>query len=41
MAKQFRDGDFRAGYYRDQTFMFAIGQSDITKFLLSCMQILM
>ncbi|MFN8143641.1 MAG: thiamine pyrophosphate-dependent enzyme [Bacteroidia bacterium] len=32
MAKQFRDGDFRAGYYRDQTFMFAIGQSDITKF---------
>lgn len=32
MAKQFKDGDFRAGYYRDQTFMFAIGQSDITKF---------
>src|SRR5262249_17411105 len=21
----FRDGDFRSGYYRDQTFMFAIG----------------
>ena len=24
MAKVFREGDFRAGYYRDQTFMFAI-----------------
>lgn len=24
MAKVFRDGDFRSGYYRDQTFMFAI-----------------
>lgn len=26
MAKQFRDGDWRSGYYRDMTFMFAIGQ---------------
>ena len=26
LAKTFRDGDFRAGYYRDQTFMTAIGQ---------------
>ncbi|PIB37539.1 transketolase [Reichenbachiella sp. 5M10] len=26
MAKVFRDGDFRSGYYRDQTFMMAIGQ---------------
>ena len=26
MAKVFRDGDFRAGYYRDQVFMTAIGQ---------------
>lgn len=25
MAKVFRKGDFRSGYYRDQTFMFAIG----------------
>lgn len=25
MAKVFRDGDFRSGYYRDQTFMFACG----------------
>lgn len=25
MAKAFQDGDFRSGYYRDQTFMFAIG----------------
>ena len=24
MAKVFKDGDFRSGYYRDQTFMFAI-----------------
>ena len=26
MAKVFRAGDFRSGYYRDQTFMFAIGE---------------
>ncbi len=26
MAKQFRKGDFRSGYYRDQTFMLAIGE---------------
>ncbi|HEY8936505.1 MAG TPA: thiamine pyrophosphate-dependent enzyme [Cyclobacteriaceae bacterium] len=26
MAKVFRPGDFRAGYYRDQTFMFAISE---------------
>lgn len=32
MAKQFMPGDFRSGYYRDQTFMFAIGESDITAF---------
>ncbi|HNS13007.1 MAG TPA: thiamine pyrophosphate-dependent enzyme [Bacteroidia bacterium] len=32
MAKQFKAGDFRAGYYRDQTFMFAIGESDVEKF---------
>ena len=32
MAKQFRNGDFRSGYYRDQTFMFAIGQSNVTAF---------
>ncbi|MFM8431770.1 MAG: thiamine pyrophosphate-dependent enzyme [Bacteroidota bacterium] len=32
MAKQFRNGDFRSGYYRDQTFMFAIGESDLEKF---------
>lgn len=25
MAKVFRNGDFRSGYYRDQTFMFATG----------------
>ncbi|MEP7233735.1 MAG: thiamine pyrophosphate-dependent enzyme [Ignavibacteriota bacterium] len=32
MAKAFRYGDWRAGYYRDQTFMFATGTSDIQKF---------
>ncbi|MCG9792759.1 alpha-ketoacid dehydrogenase subunit alpha/beta [Flavobacterium algicola] len=26
MAKFFKNGDFRSGYYRDQTFMMAIGQ---------------
>ncbi len=26
MAKQFQKGDFRSGYYRDQTFMMAIGE---------------
>ena len=28
MARAFRKGDFRSGYYRDQTFMFAIGRAD-------------
>ncbi len=32
MAKHFRDGDFRAGYYRDQTFMFAIEQLTIREY---------
>ncbi len=32
MAKSFRKGDFRSGYYRDQTFMFALGQSNIQQF---------
>ena len=32
MAKFFEDGDFRSGYYRDQTFMMAIGQTDVEKF---------
>ena len=26
MARTFRHGDFRSGYYRDQTFMMAIGE---------------
>ena len=29
MAKVFRNGDFRSGYYRDQTFMFAIEETTI------------
>lgn len=32
MARAFRKGDWRSGYYRDQTFMFAIGGSDLQKF---------
>lgn len=32
MAKQFRNGDFRSGYYRDQTFMFAIGELTLEQF---------
>ena len=32
MAKVFRKGDWRAGYYRDQTFMFATGMSNLTEF---------
>ncbi len=32
MAKVFRKGDFRSGYYRDQTFMFAIGEHNIAEY---------
>jgi len=32
MAKVFREGDFRSGYYRDQTFMFASGMSNVENF---------
>ena len=32
MAKAVRPGDFRTGYYRDQTFMFAIGATTIQQF---------
>ncbi len=32
MAHVFKNGDFRSGYYRDQTFMFAIGQLSIEEF---------
>jgi len=31
-AKSFKDGDFRSGYYRDQTFMMAIGKLSIQEF---------
>ena len=31
-AKAFENGDFRSGYYRDQTFMMAIGQLTIEQF---------
>ncbi len=32
MAKVFRKGDFRSGYYRDQTFMFAIGELTVQQY---------
>jgi pyruvate/2-oxoglutarate/acetoin dehydrogenase E1 component/TPP-dependent pyruvate/acetoin dehydrogenase alpha subunit len=32
MAKAFKNGDWRSGYYRDQTFMFAAGMATITEF---------
>jgi len=32
MARVFRDGDFRSGYYRDQTFMMAIDQYTVAQF---------
>ncbi|RZA02458.1 MAG: transketolase [Sphingobacteriaceae bacterium] len=32
MAKAFNNGDWRAGYYRDQTFMFATGMSTLKEF---------
>ncbi|MCL6260036.1 thiamine pyrophosphate-dependent enzyme [Aquiflexum sp. TKW24L] len=32
MARHFENGDFRAGYYRDQTFMLAIGELTIREY---------
>ena len=32
MAKQFCKGDFRSGYYRDQTFIMAIGELTLQQF---------
>jgi len=32
MAKVFKNGDFRSGYYRDQTFMLAIGQLTLQQY---------
>ena len=32
MAKAFRPGDWRSGYYRDQTFMFAVGLADLSQY---------
>ncbi len=32
MAKFFRNGDFRSGYYRDQTFMFSAGLATVEQF---------
>ncbi|AXT20479.1 transketolase [Flavobacteriaceae bacterium AU392] len=32
LAKAFKNGDFRSGYYRDQTFMMAIGELTVEQF---------
>ncbi len=32
MAKSFQSGDYRSGYYRDQTFMFASGLASVEQF---------
>ncbi|GAA5220923.1 alpha-ketoacid dehydrogenase subunit alpha/beta [Membranihabitans marinus] len=32
MARAFRKGDFRSGYYRDQTFMFALGVATLEEY---------
>ena len=32
LAKQFKNGDFRSGYYRDQTLMMAIGQLTLIEY---------
>lgn len=32
LAKQFKDGDWRSGYYRDQTFMMAIGELSLVEY---------
>src|SRR5690606_26097726 len=32
MAKNFQNGDFRSGYYRDQTFMFATGNLTVSQY---------
>ena len=32
LAKVFKDGDFRSGYYRDQTFMMSIGQLSLQEY---------
>ena len=32
MARQFRNGDWRSGYYRDQTFMMAIGELTVQQY---------
>src|SRR5699024_3416253 len=32
MAKHFKNGDFRSGYYRDQSIMFALGRVRVQEF---------
>jgi 2-oxoisovalerate dehydrogenase E1 component len=37
MAKCFRNGDWRSGYYRDHTFMMALGMFTAEQFFLSAL----
>ena len=37
MAKVFHPGDYRSGYYRDQTLAFALGMMTVEQFLPNCM----
>ena len=37
LARQFRPGDFRSGYYRDQTLMMALGLLSVRSTSPSCM----
>ena len=39
MARAFRPGDFRSGYYRDQTFMLAVGALNLEQFFAQLFQI--
>ena len=33
LAKAFKKGDYRSGYYRDQTLLFALGEADVPSYL--------
>jgi TPP-dependent pyruvate/acetoin dehydrogenase alpha subunit len=41
LARSIKKGDFRSGYYRDQTIMFATGELSFQEFLPSCLHIRM
>ncbi len=41
MAKVFRNGDFRSGYYETETFAFAVGALSVESFFAQSVQILL